>query len=215
MERLTKHKYNKDTNTKYISVNQDEAIERLGEIEDILEKYKFESDIELERHLILGASAYSRIKLAMGNKVYFLSGNKIRKAKLIGYAQNGMSLDELLIEKKDQTASIPYTHLYISKHEARRARKGRQIYSLGKKEFELIFKNSPFKKKCFLLEVGRGTDTFVIVQKVFKTYYKTLDSNEYNINDLKEKFGLDILLVYPKERKEYQERTKHIKDKWI
>lgn len=215
MIRFTKPKYNKDNKTNYVVSNPVQACERLGRIEDILEKYNIENNIELERLIILGSSAYSRIKLAMGHRVYFLSGKKIRRAHLIGYADNGLSLDELLIEKKGQTATIPYTHLYISRHEVKRARKGRQIYHLNKKQFELIFKDAKYKKKTYLLECGRGTDEFVVVQKVLKAYYKTLLDKEYTLEELKEKFNFDIEKEYPKERKEYVELSKHIKDKWI
>lgn len=215
MIRFTKPKYNKETKANYVVVDDKEAIERLGRIEDILEKYNIENNIELERLVILGSSAYSRIKLAMGHRVYFLSGKKIRRAHLIGYADNGLSLDELLIEKKGQTATIPYTHLYISRHEVKRAKKGRQLYHLNKKQFESILNSTKYKKKTYLLECGRGTDTFVVVQKVLKAYYKTLLDKEYTLEELKAKFNFDIEKEFPKERKEYVEKAKHIKDKWI
>ncbi len=215
MIRFTKPKYNKETKANYVVVDDKKAIERLGRIEDILEKYNIENNIELERLVILGSSAYSRIKLAMGHRVYFLSGKKIRRAHLIGYADNGLSLDELLIEKKGQTATIPYTHLYISRHEVKRAKKGRQLYHLNKKQFESILNSTKYKKKTYLLECGRGTDTFVVVQKVLKAYYKTLLDKEYTLEELKAKFNFDIEKEFPKERKEYVEKAKHIKDKWI
>ncbi len=215
MIRYTKPRYNKETKTNYIVQDNQEAIERLGRIEDILDKYQIENNIELERLIILGSSAYSRIKLAMGHRVYFLSGKKIRRAHLIGYANNGLSLDELLIEKKGQTATIPYTHLYISKHEVKRAKKGRQLYHLNKKQFEVFLPNTNYKKKTYLLECGRGTDSFIIVQKVLKAYYKTLLDKEYSFDELKEKFHFDIEKEYPKERKDYISNAKNIKDKWI
>lgn len=215
MIRFTKPKHNKETKANYVVVDEKEAIERLGRIEDILEKYNIENNIELERLVILGSSAYSRIKLAMGHRVYFLSGKKIRRAHLIGYADNGLSLDELVIEKKGQTATIPYTHLYISRHEVKRAKKGRQLYHLNKKQFESILNSTKYKKKTYLLECGRGTDTFVVVQKVLKAYYKTLLDKEYTLEELKAKFNFDIEKEFPKERKEYVEKAKHIKDKWI
>lgn len=215
MVRYTKPKYNKENKTNYVVFDELAATERLGRLEDILEKYNIDNNIELERLVILGSSAYSRIKLAMGHRVYFLSGKKIRRAHLIGYADNGLSLDELLIEKKGQTATIPYTHLYISRHEVKRAKKGRQLYHLNKKQFETILTNTNYKKKTYLLECGRGTDTFVVVQKVLKAYYKTLLDKEYTLEELKTKFNFDIEQEFPKERKEYVEKVKHIKDKWI
>ena len=215
MERLTKAKYNRETNTKYVAKDVTSVIESLGAYEDILEKYEISNSRELERLIIVGKAAYARIKLAMGHRVYFVSGKKIKKAHLVGYADNGMSLDQLVIEKKGQTATIPYNHIYISKHEAKRARKGRQLYSLNKKQFALIFGSIPFKKNCYLLEVGRGTDSFVVVQKVFKTYFTTLITEKMNLEEIKSKYNFDIINEYPKERKEYEERVKHLKDKWI
>ena len=215
MERLTKKKYNSQTKTQYVSESSQEVVEKLGKIEDVLERHKINSVVELERFLILGNAGYARIRLAMGHRVYFVSGKKIRKAHLVGYADNGMSLDQLVLEKKGQVATLPYDHIYISRHEAKRARKGRQLYSLNKTQFAKIFGTVPFKKKCYLLEVGRGTDSFVVVQKVFKAYFKTLLPSELNINDLREKYEFDILTEYTKERKEYEDRVKHLKDKWI
>lgn len=215
MERLTKAKYNRETKTKYSSEDNIKSIEKLGLLEDLLDKHSISNITELERLIIVGKAGYARIKLAMGHRIYFVSGKKIRKANLVGYADNGMSLDQLVIEKNGQTATIPYNHIYISKHEAKRARKGRQLYSLNKKQFALIFGTTPFKKNSYLLEVGRGTDSFVVVQKVFKTYFKSLTAKEISIEELKDKYNFDILQEFPKERKEYEERVKHLKDKWI
>lgn len=211
--RLTKFKYDKSGNKHYETTDNVSSIEKLGKIEDILERNNIESDLELERLLILGKSAYDRVKLAMGHKVYFISGVKKRKAFLVGYANNGNSLVNLIIRKKDEEVEIPYTHLFISSREAKRARKYRQIYKLNKDQFRLIFGTRPYKT-AYLLETVRGTDNFVIVIKPYKTFFKRLTDELYTIDSLKEKYKLDIEKEFKKEREEYLDRTKYLKSKW-
>ena len=52
MERLTKKKYNSQTKTQYVSESSQEVVEKLGKIEDVLERHKINSVVELERFLI-------------------------------------------------------------------------------------------------------------------------------------------------------------------
>jgi len=215
--RLTKFKYNSQTKSNYISdCSKEELIERLGKLETILDKYDLlDNDVELERHIILGKAGYNRAKLAMGHRVYFVAGKKTRKAILVGYADNGMSLDQLVIKKGDQEATIPYTHIFISRREAKRAKKARQLYKLDKNQFSMIFGTRPFKKKTYLYETVRGTDSFIVVTKVLKAYYKVISTETYTLDDLKEKFGLDINKEFKNERKEYLERSKYLNTKWL
>jgi hypothetical protein len=72
--RFTKLKYNKETKTNFVSDrSQTELIERLGQLENILEAHNLlDNDTELERRIILGGAGYNRVKLAMGHKVYFI-----------------------------------------------------------------------------------------------------------------------------------------------
>jgi hypothetical protein len=213
--RFTKLKYNKETKTNFVSDrSQTELIERLGQLENILEAHNLlDNDTELERRIILGGAGYNRVKLAMGHKVYFISGKKIRKAILKGYANNGLSLDQLVITSGQEEATIPYTHIFISRREAKRARKARQIYKLNKEEFAKIFGTKPYKKS-YLLETVRGTDEFIVVSKVLKAYYKQI-SKSYSKDELIKNFDLDIDKDFKNERLEYLEHSKHLNAKWL
>ncbi|MCR5787456.1 MAG: hypothetical protein K6G28_07125 [Acholeplasmatales bacterium] len=214
--RLTSLKYNKEKKTKYVTnANEDELVERLGALEDILTRNNINDDVELERLIILGHAGFSRIKLAMGHRVYVVVGNKIKKAHLKGYANSDDNLTDLIIERKEQTAIVPYNRLFISRREAHRARKARQKYKLNPEQYALIFGSKPFKKNTFLLESVRGTDTFVIVQKAFKAYFKTSYPGTFTEDELKSNFNLDIDVCFKEERAKYKEKAKYLKSKWI
>ncbi len=213
--RLTKAKYDKKGSINYTSLEESEVItNKLGTFEDIMEKYDIESTSELERLIILGSHEYSRVKLAMGHKVYFISGTKKRKAILVGYANNGTSLDSVIIRKKDEEVEIPYTHLFISSRECKRARKYRQIYKLNKEQFRRIFGTRPFKQ-MYLLETVRGTDEFIVVSKPYKTYFKKVIDDTFTLESLKSKYSIDVEKEFCDRRKKYKERTKYLKTKWI
>lgn len=213
--RLTKLKYKKETKTNYVTdKSNEEVVERLGELEDILGKYNLlDSNQELERLIILGKAGYNRVKLAMGHKIYFIAGKKIKKAILVGYANNGLSLDQLIIKQDNESATIPFTHIFISRREAKRARKARQLYKLNKEQYAKIFGTKPYKKS-YLLETVRGTDDFIVVQKVFKAYFKQI-SKSYSKEELEKNFKFDIDAEFKNERMEYLERAKFLNTKWL
>lgn len=214
--RLTSLKYNKEKKTKYITkASIEELTERLGILEDIISRNNVSDDVELERLIVLGHAGFSRIKLAMGHRVYVVVGNKIKKAHLNGYSNTDDNLTDLLIERKGQVAIIPYNMLFISRREARRARKARQKYRLNQEQFALIFKDRPYNKNTFLLEEVRGTDNFVIVQKVFKTYFKTAYPGSFSEEELKSNFNLDLSKEFADEKAKYKEKAKYLKSKWI
>ncbi len=213
--RLTKTKYDKSGNINYESLSDIKDItNKLGKFEDIAEKYNINSFIDLERLVILGNAEYSRIKLAMGHKIYYISGTKKRKAILVGYAEDGASLDSVIIRRKEEEMEIPSTHLFISSRECKRARKYRQIYKLNKDQYRKIFGTRPYKQ-MYLLETVRGTDEFIVVSKPYKTYFKKIINEYFSIESLKDKYGIDIEKDFTKERKKYIERTKYLKTKWI
>lgn len=210
---LTQIKYDKDKKKlKYVTTaTNDEVLTKLGELEEILAKYNLDSDsanyLNLDRSLLLGKSALNRIRLARGHRIYFLSGRKIRRARLVGFADNGLSLDQLEIEKKEERATIPYTRVYISRREARRAKKAVQVYRLSQAQYQKIFKNETLSKKTYLVETVRGTDEFMIYTKVFHAYYRTRLPQAFTISQLKEKYGFDIEEEFPKERKEFKKKN--------
>lgn len=213
--RLTIAKYDKKGNINYTSnLDISKLTNELGSFEDVMEKYKIESVLDLERLVILGSNEYSRVKLAMGHKVYFISGTKKRKAILVGYGNDGNSLDSVIISKKGEEVEIPYTHLFISSRECKRARKYRQIYKLNKEQFRRIFGTRPFKQ-MYLLEVVRGTDEFIIVSKPYKTYFKKVIDDTFTLDALKSKYSIDVEKEFQDKRKKYKERTKYLKTKWI
>ena len=213
--RYTKAKYDKKGSINYSSSEDISLItNQLGLYEDVMEKYKVDSLQDLERLIILGSNEYARVKLAMGHKVYFISGNKKRKAILVGYADQGNSLDSVIIRKKKEEVEIPYTHLFISSRECKRARKYRQIYKLNKEQFRRIFGTRLFKQ-MYLLETVRGTDEFIIVSKPYKTYFKKIVDDTFTLESLKSKYSIDVESEFSDKRKKYKERTKYLKTKWI
>ena len=209
---LTKMVYDEETKKiKYTtSSSKEEILNKLGQLEEIIGKYNLDTDsnfINLDRSLLLGKSALNRIRLARGHKIYFLSGRKIRKARLVGFANNGMSLDQLEIEKNEERATIPYTRLYISRREARRAKKAVQVYKLSPEQYGKIFNGIPYSKKSYLVETARGTGEFMIYTKVFHAYYRSRLPQAFTIQELKEKYNFDVETEFAEKRKEFKKKS--------
>ena len=122
--KLTKEKYNSQTKRKFIeNASSEEIIEKLGNIENLIDKYNLEGNTQLEtlvnveRALMLGAAAVKRIERATNNKVFYISADKVMKVKLVGFDNDINNPDYVVIEKNGNQTVVHYSEIYISKRE--------------------------------------------------------------------------------------------------
>lgn len=211
---LTKEKYNKQNKT-FFEENADkqDLVEKLGRIEIMLNKYNIEGKTleetyrNLERFIAVGEAGILRIERAINNKIYIITARKTKKAFLIGFSDNG-NVDDVIIERKGEQTTISYREIYISRKEARREKRGLQVYHLDKKHYDYFFPNQKYNKHTFLIEVKKGTDVFKVYTKVLKTYWRNRTEATYSIEELKEKYYFDINVDFKKEKEKFLSKRK-------
>lgn len=205
---LTKEKYDDKNKTYFVSdAEKTVLIEKLGHLERLIEKYEViaDTDIELyeniERLFAVGNDGVARIERAIGSKVYVLSGKKLKKAYLLGFADGNTNL--ITIARKGEQTDIPYGQIYLSKREGKCERRRRQRYELNKEQFDSLFPGVPFIKNSYLMEEQPYSNVFKVYTKVFRYYYRPLSKRSYTLEELKEKFYFDIDDIYRKEKEKF------------